>query len=73
MVRGEVDAEEPKLNCGRVSHSTGLPSSTADTGRFRPVALEKDEGAEEDIVGPLAGNWKSGSGSGPGLFNRGDS
>jgi hypothetical protein len=56
MVLGDVDDEEPKLNGGRVSPSRDRPSSTAGGCRLRPVAREKDAGADEDIGGPLAGN-----------------
>lgn len=70
IVRGEDGPWEPKLKAGKASHSFCRPISTAETG-LRPVALENDEGAEEDM-GFLAGNWKSGKGRGPGLFSRGD-
>lgn len=57
IVLGDVDdeLEEPKLKSGRVSFSD-RPTSTADTGLLRPLALEYDEGADEDNGGFLAGN-----------------
>ncbi len=57
MVLGEAGAGEPKVNCGNISPSDvgGRVSSIAEIG-LRPVALEKEDGAEDDMAGPLAGN-----------------
>lgn len=78
---GDADVEdEPKENSGSLSPSPvrsfeWLRISIALRGR-RPDAREKEVGADRMEVevgdGALAGKTKLGSGSGPGLVNRGD-
>jgi hypothetical protein len=79
---GDASDGDPNEKAGSVSPSPATRSldwlliSIALSGR-RPEALEKEEGADLEAVegggdGALAGKTKLGSGSGPGLFSRGD-
>lgn len=67
----------PKEKAGNLSRSpcraldsSFEPRDIAEVGLL-PVALEKDDGADEDEGEALAGKTKLGRGRGPGLFSRG--